>query len=202
MLSDETMSLVTPETADSYAAALTRQDIPLLVDRLDSKEDRIRYPAFLLLRARSALCADVYPYWDTLTEKLTSANSYQRSIGAMLLAANARWDTQDRMRACLNPFLALLNDEKPITVRQCAQALCEIIAAKPALAGEICAALTAFDLMRIKETMRKLVLADFLEALFLIRSAARVPEAEAYIFSALSGNILDEPLKKKFRARL
>ena len=204
MTLDEIARLVTPENAAAYAAKLTAQDTAELVERLNAKEDQIRYPAFLLLRARSAFCADVYPYWDTLAEKLENANSYQRSIGAMLLAANARWDTQGRMRACLGRFLALLNDEKPTTIRQCAQSLTEVASAQPALAGDIIAALIGVDLLQIKETMRKLVLSDFLETLLFIRSIVPnpVPEADAYLFSALSGDVLDGSLKKKFRARL
>jgi len=92
MIDAAILSLVTPETAASYAATLDQADIPALIERLASAEDKIRYPAFLLLKERSAICADVYPFWDALDEKLTHENSYQRSIGAMLLSANAKHD--------------------------------------------------------------------------------------------------------------
>jgi len=202
VIDESSLSLVRPETAAAYAAALSPEDIAPLVERLASAEDRIRYPAFLLLRERSAVAADVLPFWDTFTGKLTSANSYQRSIGATLLAANARHDAQGRMRAALPNYLALLCDEKPVTVRQCAQSLREILAAQPALSGEIAAALMRVDLSAVRETMRKPILTDILEALMLVRGISPSAEVEAYLFAALGGGILDERAKKQFRARL
>ena len=202
MLDEAVLSLVTPENAAAFAEALEKADIEMLVQRLDSAEDKIRYPAFLLLRARSAVSDDVYPFWDALAEKLVRKNSYQRSIGAMLLAANTRHDTAGRMQDAMPRFLRLLNDPKPITVRQAAQALPEILRAKPELAEEIGRALMAVDLVGYKDTMRKLILLDFLDALLLIREIQPAPELEAYLFSALGGSILDEKSKRQLQAKL
>ena len=202
MIDAAILSLVTPETAASYAATLDQADIPPLVERLASAEDKIRYPAFLLLKERSAICADVYPFWDTLDEKLTHENSYQRSIGAMLLSANAKHDTQGKLKQTLPRYLALLNDPKPITVRQCAQALPEILCAKPEYAGSIGSTILSVSLLDYKETMRKLILLDFLETLILVRSLSPSEALETYFFSVLSGSILDEKAKKQLRVRL
>ena len=202
MIDSAIFSLITPETAASYAATLDQADIPALVERLASAEDKIRYPAFLLLKERSAICADVYPFWDALDEKLTHENSYQRSIGAMLLSANAKHDAQGKLKQTLPRYLALLNDPKPITVRQCAQALPEILRAKPEYAEPIGNAILSVSLLDYKETMRKLILLDFLETLILVRSLSPSEVLEAYFFSVLSGSILDEKAKKQLRARL
>ena len=202
MLDETVLSLVAPENATAYAESLEPADIEILVLRLDFAEDKIRYPAFLLLRARSAISDDVYPFWDVLAEKLGSENSYQRSIGAMLLAANAQHGTTEKMRDTLPRYLRLLNDPKPITVRQTAQALPEILHAKPELAEEIGRSLMAVDLLGYKDTMRKLILLDFLEALLLVRSIHPAPELEAYFFSALSGSILAEKSKRQLRTKL
>lgn len=59
----------------------------------------------------------------------------------MLIARNAKWDTENRMEAVIDEYLTLLRDEKPITVRQCIQALGKVAAAKPDLAGKIAATL-------------------------------------------------------------
>jgi len=202
MIDSAIFSLVTPETAASYAATLDQADIPALIERLASAEDKIRYPAFLLLKERSAICADVYPFWDALDEKLTHENSYQRSIGAMLLSANAKHDAQGKLKQTLPRYLALLNDPKPITVRQCVQALPEILRAKPEYAEPIGNAILSVSLLDYKETMRKLILLDFLETLILLRSLSPSEALEAYFFSVLSGSILDEKAKKQLRARL
>ena len=202
MIDAAILSLVTPETAATYAATLEQADIPALVERLASAEDKIRYPAFLLLKERSAICADVYPFWDALDEKLTHENSYQRSIGAMLLSANAKHDAQGKLKQTLPRYLALLNDPKPITVRQCAQALPEILRAKPEYAEPIGNAILSVSLLDYKETMRKLILLDLIETLILVRSLSPSEALEAYFFSVLSGSILDEKAKKQLRARL
>ena len=202
MIDAAILSLVTPETAATYAATLEQADIPALVERLASAEDKIRYPAFLLLKERSAICADVYPFWDALDEKLTHENSYQRSIGAMLLSTNAKYDAQGKLKQTLPRYLALLNDPKPITVRQCAQALPEILRAKPEYAEPIGNAILNVSLLDYKETMRKLILLDLIETLILVRSLSPSEALEAYFFSVLSGSILDEKAKKQLRARL
>lgn len=202
MVDSNMMSLVTPENAVDYAEALDAADIPALVEQLASTEDKIRYPAFLLLKERSAIHADVYPFWDAFDAKLTSDNSYQRSIGAMLVSANARHDAAEKLRQTLPRYLALLSDPKPITVRQCAQALPEILRAKPEFAEPIRDAILRVSLMDYKDTMRKLILLDFLETLLLCRAIAPTPALEEYFFSALSGSILDEKSKKQLRARL
>jgi len=115
------------------AKALDKDDIPQLVEWLSLKNDDIRYKAFLLLQNRSIFFDDVYPFWDIFREKLNSDNSYQRSIGLMLIAENARWDTGNRMEEIIDGYLTILNDEKPITVRRCIQSLGKIASAKPGL---------------------------------------------------------------------
>lgn len=202
MIDEATLSILTPENAATYAAMLVSEDTPVLIDRLSSSEDKIRYPAFLLLREHSIASADVYPYWTILAEKLKSANSYQRSLGAMLIAENARHDNQGFMRQTLPDYLALLEDEKPITARQSAQALRSILVAQPELADTIAATLLRVDLAKVKETMRKLLLTDFIEVLLQARSIAPNSEIDTYLLSALSGSILDDKSKKSIRSKL
>lgn len=145
---------------DVQAAALAEDEIDFLVGVLARKEDDPRYRALLLLQSRSASTPDVYRYWDVFRRKLASDNSYQRSIGMLLLAANARWDRDGRCAEALDDMTKLLGDEKPITVRQCVGALEAIALAVPEVRAEICARLIATDLTKIRETMRKLVMKD------------------------------------------
>ena len=42
MIDSNTMSLVTPENAADYAAAINAADLPALVEQLASAEDKIR----------------------------------------------------------------------------------------------------------------------------------------------------------------
>jgi hypothetical protein len=177
--------------------ALTGEDIRELIQWLALKDDKIRYRAFRLLQNRSLFSNDVYPYWDTLRSKLKSDNSYQRSIGLMLLAENAKWDTENRMEDTVDECLALLDDEKPITIRQCIQSLGKIASTRTGLNGTIASRLISFNLLAVKETMRKPILLDILNVLLIIRQELKTDEIESFILNALSGEILDKKAKKQ-----
>lgn len=187
-----------PKAAGNIAV----DDLPRLVELLSEKDDVIRYQVFQLLQIRSSQTKDVYPFWDVFRKKLASDNSYQRSIGLMLIAGNAVWDTENRMDAAMEEYLKLLNDEKPITVRQCIQSLNKIIPYKPHLSEQIAKSLMSINLEAVKETMRKLLLIDVLNILCLIRKSHTSNEIETYIANAMMGEILDKKAKKQVEAAL
>lgn len=97
-----------------------------LVDNLfvdtSSKDDKIRYSAFQTLLTLTEEKVDwVYDKWYNLLDKIESDNSYQRSIGFMLLANLSKSDMDNRMCEILRKLIQLFDDEKFITSRQCIQ---------------------------------------------------------------------------------
>ena len=136
------------------AVKIGSEGIETLVERLNEKDDNVRYEAFLALQALSQKDDSVYRYWDIFAGKLNSGNSYQRSIGLMLLAENVRWDKGGRFAAVCDAYLAHCNDEKFITARQCIQGLNKIIAATTEYREEIIAALAGMDLGIRKDTQK------------------------------------------------
>lgn len=184
------------------AKAIDNSELPRLVELLPEKKDSIRYQAFLILQYRSRLFHDVYPFWETFRSMLKSDNAYQRSIGLMLIAENARWDSENRMAGTIDEYLELLKDEKPITVRQCIQSLGEIAKYKLDQNGKIAARLISLDMTEIRETMRKSVLLDILNVLAHIRTNHKTNEIECFILNALSGEILDKKAKKQIETIL
>lgn len=202
MITIESLMMIDKDRLPEAAKDMDGFELPWLMDLLSEKNDCIRYQAFLALQYRSRLFNDVYPFWETFRSKLKSDNSYQRSIGLMLIAENARWDSEDRMNGTIDEYLALLKDEKPITVRQCIQSLGEIARYKPDLSGKIAERLISFDMTEIRETMRKSVLLDILNVLAYIRTTYKTNEIECYILNALSGEILDKRAKKQIGAVL
>lgn len=183
-----------------FSETLDAFDISQLIAWLSEKNDKIRYMAFLLLQYRSESSSDIHPYWDTFLHKCKSDNSYQRSIGLMLMAENAKWDTDNKMESSINDYLALLKDEKPITVRQCIQSLGKIVPYKPGLKDVICKNLLSVDLSAVSDTMRKLILLDILNVLNVIRKDYRNDEIEKFVRTALSGEILDQKSKMQIQA--
>lgn len=179
------------------ARALTKEDLEELVGCLSSKDDKARYQAFLLLQSRSLYSPDVYPYWSTFQSKLQSSNSYQRSLGVMLLAENVKWDVGNQIDSTIDECLLLLNDEKLITRRQCIEALGKIALEKPHLDGRISSALISLNLTAVKETMRKSMLLDILKVLCSIRKRYKTSEIESFITNALASGILDTKAKKQ-----
>ncbi len=192
---------VNKDDPSGAAQRLGKGDIGQLVEWLNEKEDKIRYPSLLILQSRSGIKDDVYPYRETFREKLKSDNSFQRSIGLIMLAENAKWDG-GWFDGVIGEYLALVNDEKPITVRQCIQYLKKIVPYKPKLHGRIAKALMELDLTSVKETMRKLVLIDIIEALAAIRKIKTSGEIESYINDAMTGGILDKKAKRQIEELL
>jgi hypothetical protein len=202
MITIESMMSIDKGDLQEAAKRLSKDDIPQLVEWLSLKDDKIRYQAFLLLQNRSVFFDDVYPYWETFCDKIKNANSYQRSIGLMLVAENTKWDQKNRIENAIDEYLELLNDEKPVTIRQCIQSLAKIAAIKPGLNNKIADRLISFNLMAIKETMRKSILLDSLNVLLIIRKKLKKDEIESFILKALSGEVLDKKAKKQIEALL
>lgn len=197
MINMEWLMSVDKEHAAAASAALQKEEIRELVNLLAEKNDKIRYPAFLILQERSFAGADVYPYWDIFREKLRSDNSYQRNIGCIMIAVNTRWDESGRMEDVINDYLELIEDEKPITARQCIQSLSYILPYKPMLCRTIAEKLISVDLNQVKDTMKKLILTDIIQILAIIRETQATKEIDEYILAALKGDILDKKTKKQ-----
>lgn len=154
---------------DEISKTLDVDNLPQLVEWLSEKDNDLRYKALRLLQNRSINSDDVYEFFDTFYQKLKNENSYQRSIGLILISYNARWDRDSRLDGIIDDYLKLINDDKPITVRQCIQSLCNIVPVKNNLHSKISNKLMSVDISGIKETMRKLILGDILNILILIR---------------------------------
>lgn len=202
MITFESIMSIDKNALPEAAKTLSSGDISQLVEWLALKDDNIRYQAFKLLQYRSISFGDVYPYWNIFRNKLSSDNSYQRSIGLMLIADNAKWDSEDRMENVIDEYLMLLNDEKPITIRQCIQSLEKIAPYKPDLNSKIAESLVSFNLIDIKETMRRSILLDILNVLLVIRKELKKDIIESFILNALSGEVLDRKSKKQIEALL
>ena len=202
MISAETLIDTPKEKLPELSKALDTEDIAILVEWLSDRDDKLRYPCLLVLLERAKVSDDLYKYWEVFRDKLKSGNSYQRSIGLMLLAANTKWDSGGKFEDNFEDYCAILSDEKPITVRQCIQAFSDIVPYKPELCEKIADRLMKIDIAGTKETMRKLFLLDIINILLLIRKTHPSDEIEKYISDALTGGILDSKSKKAVSSAL
>jgi hypothetical protein len=200
MITAEILQSCEKENLPDLVPALEPADIEQLVAWLIEKDDNFRYKCFLLLQGRSEKFPDVYPYWDVFVEKLDSANSYQRSLGLMLIAENARWDQEGKFEAIVDRYLSFCDDEKPVTVRQCIQSLEKIVPYKGTCLPAIVDKLVAIDLMERKDTQRKILLLDILRVLSMIRKIQPDERIDGLIQNALTGSLLDSKSKRMVTA--
>lgn len=199
MITVENLTTLDKNDISVIAKSLDPEDIKQLVGWLEEKDDVIRYHSLLLLQSRSQIQDDVYPYWDVFAGKLANLNSYQRSIGLMLIADNARWDSQNKFDSIVDTYLTHCDDEKPVTVRQCIQSLVKIVPYKKHLASKIADKLLSIDITQRKETQQKILLLDILSVLVAIRRVETSEKVERYIINALTGEILDRKAKSEFQ---
>lgn len=142
--------------------------IALSLAALTGKDAKAGRAALEKLRQESRRGPQIVRYLPEFFDMLDHPNSYVRTRGFLLIAANARWDTAGWIDSRLDQCLALIQDEKPITARQCIQALPELAWAKPDLIAPIRAALEKAGASCYQESMRELVendIAQVLEAL-------------------------------------
>ncbi len=186
----------------ALAEGLTAADISFLVGLLEERNNDIRYAAFLTLQRRSGTHGDVYPFWDMLAGKLQSGNSYQRSIGVMLLSENVRWDREGRLDAILNDYVACFHDEKFITARQAIQSLEVWLPSKPEKYPQVLTALTGIPVEALPGTQGRLILMDILNILSLMQREHPRDEAAAYIFRMLDGSVFSKKERKAILQRM
>jgi len=169
MNSNELKSLAKNEIPQ-LAKRLDTTDIHFLVQALAEKDDTIRYNAFLLLQANSRQFPFTYEYWGELEKKLESPNSYQRSIGLMLIAENVRWDKDGKFGKTLSKYLSCYMDEKFITARQAIQGLANIIKSTNKYDDKIRQSLMHLSLVQYKDNQQRLLNKDISNILKMIEN--------------------------------
>jgi hypothetical protein len=108
------------------------KNIKKYIGDLGSTDDKVRLEALqTLLKVTESKVDWVYDVWNHLFEKLGNENSYQRSIGVMLLCNLAKSDTENRIANSLDCLLAHTKDDKFITSRQCIQNIWKTATNKP-----------------------------------------------------------------------
>lgn len=140
-------------------------NIEELIKTLYNKKTKEAYEALKVLLKRSEQSDELYPYFEQFVAMSEDANSYIRTRGLLLIAANARWDEDNKIDECIDRLLKHILDEKPITSRQFIKVLPEIAAYKPDLAADIKEALRWADTEIYADSMQPLVYKDIQAAL-------------------------------------
>ena len=134
-----------------------------VIAKLTAKDDKYACAFADKIISESRESDKWYKFFDDIANLLDHPKSLVRNRALNILAANARWDAQDRFDAIFDAYLAHVTDEKPITARQCIKALSQIGLAKPQYIPKIKACLHSADLSKYKDTMRPLIEKDMAE---------------------------------------
>ncbi len=144
-------------------------EIKNLVNGLMNSDDKYAYQCLKQLEDESAQSSAVYSYFDLFAEMLNNTNSYIRTRGIILIAANAKWDFDYKIDEIISKYLEHITDVKPITARQCIKSLPALVKYKPDLKDDVVNALCSVNPLEYKETMQALVLKDIQNALKTIK---------------------------------
>lgn len=134
-----------------------------IIADLTAKDDRYACAVADRIIAESQQSSVWYAYLDGFASLLRHPKSLVRNRALHILAVNARWDVENRFDAILPEYLTHVMDEKPVTARQCIQALAQIGAAKPQYIPKILDCFRDADLSRCRDSMRPLMEKDMAE---------------------------------------
>lgn len=135
------------------------------VKRLFSNDNKIACQSCKDLETESEKSNQVYPYFDTFSKMIENRNSYIRTRGLLLIAANAKWDIDCKIDEIIDKYLQHIIDEKPITSRQCIKVLPKMAHDKPDLREDIITALMKADTTVYTDSMQPLVYKDITAAI-------------------------------------
>lgn len=130
---------------------------------LTSKDDKSACEYAEKIISESRKTDEWYGCFDEFSSLLDNPKSLVRNRAINILAANAKWDNENKFGFILKDYLSHITDEKPVTARQCVKALAEVGQAKPQFIPEILSALKSADLSRYKDSMRPLIEKDISE---------------------------------------
>ena len=136
-----------------------------VVEKLTEKNDRSACALADRIIAESQETDVWYEYVEGFASLLDHPKSLVRNRALCILAANARWDREDRFDTILPAFLAHITDEKPITARQCIKALAQVGLAKPGYIPKILSGLRSADFSKYRDSMRPLIEKDRAETI-------------------------------------
>ena len=139
------------------------------VEQLVCTDHKQAYKILKELLKISEKCNDVYPSFDKFVEMMNDhTNSYIRTRGLRLIAYNAKWDIENKVNNIIDEWLKHIEDEKPITARQCIKDVVMIAKYKPELIDVILEALEKYEKI-YDDSMQNLIFKDRQKAIRTIR---------------------------------
>lgn len=131
-----------------------------IINRLVDKDSKKAYEFAKIIGiefGRTNKYLDLIP---DLVNMLQHENSYIRTRSFVLICNQSRWLCDNQMKDIYKQMKVLLNDPKPTVVRQCLNALQEVVLYRPKLRNEIKRTISEIDLSIYKDSMIPLIRKD------------------------------------------
>lgn len=146
---------------------ITKEDI---IEQLIDKDDKHACAFADKIILESQKTDQWYLYFNEFASLLEYPKSLVRNRILYILAANAKWDEENRFDSIISDFLTHITDDKPITARQCIKALRQVGISKPQYIPDILSSLQNADLSKYKDSMRPLIEKDIVETIKILTS--------------------------------
>lgn len=134
-----------------------------IISELTSKNDKYACAIADKIISESKETDKWYEYFDDFAVLLSHTKSLVRNRAFCILAANIKWDDENRFDVYLEEYLSHITDEKPIPARQCIKSLAQIGKSKDKYIPSILEAFQNADLSKYKDSMRPLIEKDIEE---------------------------------------
>jgi len=134
-----------------------------IIEGLQNKNDSEAYILQLKLEKESTESNKYYSYFNDFLKLLDSKSSFVRTRGFRLICSQAKWDKENKIENNIDLILQILDDEKPIAVRQSLAALHTAILYKPDLCLAIEEKLNTLNISKYKDSMSPLIQKDIAE---------------------------------------
>ncbi len=134
-----------------------------IIAMLTAKDDKYACAIADKIISESQDSDEWYEYFDVFASLLNHPKSLVRNRVLYILAANAKWDDENRFDGIISNYLSHITDEKPITARQCIKALAQVGLDKPQYIQRILNCFQKADLLKYKDSMRPLIAKDMAE---------------------------------------
>lgn len=136
---------------------------------LTSSDNNQAYNALKELLLLNEENNQVYSYFNNFVEMMNNnSNSYIRTRALRLIAFTSKWDKENKLNLIIDEYLKHVEDEKPITSRQCIKDTVIIAQNKPELIERILESLGKFD-KTYEDSMQSLIYEDRRNATLQIR---------------------------------
>jgi len=139
-----------------------------ILSMITDKNDKIAYENTKMIAKESELSDKYYEYLNDFSKLLKSEKSHIRIRAFILCASQSRWDHKGKIKEILPDMVLLFCDDKPTVVRQCLNAVKEIIAYRKELTNIILDGINQIELSKYNDSMRPLIEKDIFEVLKLI----------------------------------